>query len=134
MKYYAHINSDCMILGWYCKEIHSEIPTPNIPTSEGDWENALAINATHYNKKEKKFISLTPPVTQEELISEAEYQKKEKIQHAAIVIKPLEYAVNLNVATDAEKKLLAQWQLYTVLVNRVDTSTAPDIDWPEMPE
>ena len=48
--YYAHINNKGLILGWYCDEIHSEIPTPNMPTSEEDWENALAINATHYNK------------------------------------------------------------------------------------
>lgn len=26
------------------------------------------------------------------------------------------------------------WKKYRVLLNRVDTSTAPDIEWPEIPE
>ncbi|HGP2283863.1 TPA: tail fiber assembly protein, partial [Salmonella enterica] len=29
---------------------------------------------------------------------------------------------------------LEAWELYSVMVNRVDTSTAPKIDWPEKPE
>ncbi|HAV9103982.1 TPA: tail fiber assembly protein [Escherichia coli] len=29
--------------------------------------------------------------------------------------------------------LLAGWKKYRVLLNRVDTSTAPDIEWPTSP-
>jgi hypothetical protein len=29
---------------------------------------------------------------------------------------------------------LKMWQQYFVLVNRIDTSKAPDIDWPMQPE
>lgn len=39
-----------------------------------------------------------------------------------------------NVATDDEKVQLDEWKKYRVLVNRVDTSTAPKIDWPKKPE
>ncbi|MXE05818.1 tail fiber assembly protein, partial [Escherichia coli] len=28
---------------------------------------------------------------------------------------------------------LAAWKKYRVLLNRIDTSTAPDIVWPEIP-
>ncbi|HHI0038141.1 tail fiber assembly protein, partial [Escherichia coli] len=31
------------------------------------------------------------------------------------------------------KALLAAWKKYRVLLNRVDTSTAPDIEWPATP-
>ncbi|ENP8089060.1 tail fiber assembly protein, partial [Salmonella enterica] len=39
-------------------------------------------------------------------------------------------AVKRNIATDEEIKRLEAWELYSVMVNRVDTS-APD--WPDIP-
>ncbi|MEQ9942382.1 tail fiber assembly protein [Pectobacterium aroidearum] len=47
-------------------------------------------------------------------------------------ITELTYAVNLDIATDAEKAALAAWQKYTVLLSRIDV-TAADIDWPLIP-
>ncbi|HCN0698619.1 TPA: tail fiber assembly protein, partial [Escherichia coli] len=41
--------------------------------------------------------------------------------------------VELEIATEEEKALLAAWKKYRVLLNRVDTSTAPDIEWPTNP-
>ncbi|MCE9751417.1 tail fiber assembly protein, partial [Escherichia coli] len=32
-----------------------------------------------------------------------------------------------------ETSLLEAWKKYRVLLNRVDTSTAPDIEWPANP-
>ena len=32
-----------------------------------------------------------------------------------------------------ETSLLEAWKMYRVLLNRVDTSTAPDIEWPVNP-
>ncbi len=43
-------------------------------------------------------------------------------------------AVDLDIATDAEKSSLAEWRKYRVLLYRVDCSTAPDIAWPEQPK
>jgi hypothetical protein len=37
-------------------------------------------------------------------------------------------------ATDNEAIALAAWKKYRVLLMRVDTSTAPDIEWPTPPE
>lgn len=48
-------------------------------------------------------------------------------------IEPLQDAVDLDMATEAEKSALLAWKKYRVLLNRVDISTAPDIDWPEPP-
>ncbi|HBA5448361.1 TPA: tail fiber assembly protein [Escherichia coli] len=39
----------------------------------------------------------------------------------------------MEIATEEEKALLAAWKTYRVLLNRVDTSTAPDIEWQEEP-
>ncbi|MBB7444214.1 tail fiber assembly protein, partial [Escherichia coli] len=43
------------------------------------------------------------------------------------------FTVPLQIATEEEKALLAAWKTYRVLLNRVDTSTAPDIEWPAVP-
>ncbi|EAW5062183.1 tail fiber assembly protein, partial [Salmonella enterica] len=40
-------------------------------------------------------------------------------------------AVKLNIATDEEIKRLEALELYSVMVNRVDTSNP---DWPQKPE
>ncbi|MDC9595227.1 tail fiber assembly protein, partial [Xenorhabdus sp. IM139775] len=45
-----------------------------------------------------------------------------------------QYAVDLEMATDAEREALTAWKRYCVLLNRVDCSAAPDIDWPKAPE
>ncbi len=39
-------------------------------------------------------------------------------------------AADLEIATEEETSLLEAWKKYRVLLNRVDTSTAPDIEWP----
>lgn len=71
---------------------------------------------------------------QDELVSIAEARKVTLMQAANNSIAPLQDAVELDMATDAETLLLERWKKYRVLLNRVDTSTAPDIDWPEQPE
>ncbi|RJL38190.1 tail fiber assembly protein [Pectobacterium carotovorum] len=48
-------------------------------------------------------------------------------------INELTYAVNLDIATDAEKAALTEWQKYAVLLSRVDVNAA-DIDWPTAPD
>ncbi|TKK36413.1 tail fiber assembly protein [Pantoea agglomerans] len=49
-------------------------------------------------------------------------------------IAPLQDAVDISIATDAEIARLAEWKRYRVALSRIDTSKAPDIEWPVMPE
>lgn len=71
--------------------------------------------------------------TQEELVTLANSEKQKLMAAAASAIAPLQDAVDLGGATDAEAALLLEWKKYRVLLNRVDTSNAPDIEWPEAP-
>lgn len=48
-------------------------------------------------------------------------------------INELTYAIDLDIATDAEKAALTAWQKYAVLLSRIDASAAK-IDWPEAPQ
>lgn len=63
----------------------------------------------------------------------AERQKAEGLSAATAAIAPLQDAVDLDIATDGEAALLVALKKYRVLLNRVDTSLAPDIEWPELP-
>ena len=50
---YAHIeNGTNKLLGWYTKEIHSKIPTPNIEVTDEVWQEAININANCYENGE----------------------------------------------------------------------------------
>lgn len=74
-----------------------------------------------------------PPLTSEENVTAAANKKNILLSDASAIIAPLQDAVDLEMATDSEKESLAIWKKYRVLLNRVDTSNAPEIDWPTLP-
>lgn len=76
---------------------------------------------------------LNPPISKEQYIARAEAQKQSLLEEATNVIAPLQDAVDLDMATDEEMAQLTALRKYRVLLNRVDTSTEPDIEWPEKP-
>lgn len=69
-----------------------------------------------------------------EEIAKAELERSNMVSKASVVISPLQDAIDLDIATEEEKQKYNTWRLYRVLLSRVDTSTAPDITWPESPE
>ncbi|WP_130651574.1 tail fiber assembly protein, partial [Candidatus Hamiltonella defensa] len=75
-----------------------------------------------------------PPKTKKEFIVEDEDKKSGLMQSAREVISPLQDAIDVEMATKEEKQKLTAWKKYRVLLNRTDTSNAPDIDWPKKPE
>ncbi|HAJ2633054.1 TPA: tail fiber assembly protein, partial [Escherichia coli] len=62
---------------------------------------------------------------------QAESQKATLLSEAESVIRPLERAVRLSMATDEERSRLEAWERYSVLVSRVDTANP---EWPDKPE
>ncbi|MDE9477074.1 tail fiber assembly protein [Xenorhabdus bovienii] len=77
---------------------------------------------------------INPPISKEQYIERAEYQKQHLMNEARDKIAPLQDAVDLGMATDSEQITLTVWKKYRVLLNRVDCSTAPDVKWPEQPK
>ncbi|SUC31993.1 Bacteriophage tail assembly protein [Providencia rettgeri] len=71
--------------------------------------------------------------TYEEEVAIANSKKQTLLSEANSIIATLQDAVDLGMATDEEKAQLMAWKKYRVLLNRVDTSLAPDINWPEKP-
>lgn len=78
-------------------------------------------------------IHTNPPIAKDQLITQAEQKKQLLLNEANESIAPLQYAVDLGMATDEEMTRLEEWKKYSVLLNRIDTSTAPDIEWPVKP-
>ncbi|MDN0004839.1 tail fiber assembly protein [Providencia stuartii] len=67
------------------------------------------------------------------LIEQAEQEKSQRLNEANNTISYLQDAVDVGLATEGESAALQEWKKYRVLLNRVDTSLAPDIEWPEKP-
>lgn len=77
-------------------------------------------------------------VTNDSLVKEnatntARENKEELSANAESKIAMLSRAVKLGIATGEEKEKLNQWEAYSVYLSRVETSNAPDIDWPSLP-
>lgn len=81
----------------------------------------------------------TPPPeampTQEELIAAAESDRQSRIDYATsqIVVWQTKLLMGRKLTT-SEMAQLNAWMDYIDALAAVDTSTAPDIDWPEQPQ
>ncbi|BBT70739.1 tail fiber assembly protein [Klebsiella sp. WP8-S18-ESBL-06] len=69
----------------------------------------------------------------EQKIANAEQKKTELLAEAVAEIEWRKFAVSKGIATAEEVDELDAWEMYRVLLMRVDTSKAPDIVWPELP-
>ncbi|MFP1910317.1 tail fiber assembly protein [Lonsdalea quercina] len=75
-----------------------------------------------------------PPLTQEALIAAAESKRLQLLNHADEVVKDWRVELALEEISDEDKTKLSAWMSYKKAVKAVDTSTAPDITWPDEPE
>ncbi|MGJ7972582.1 tail fiber assembly protein [Providencia hangzhouensis] len=67
------------------------------------------------------------------LVEQAEQEKTQRLEEAEQNILMLERKVRLGMATAEEIELIKQWEIYSIKVSDIDTSTAPDIEWPVKP-
>ncbi|WP_312773361.1 tail fiber assembly protein [Atlantibacter hermannii] len=74
------------------------------------------------------------PPSHAQLVAAAEQEKQYKLTVANNQIAPLQDAVDLDMATEQEEADLLAWKKYRIQVNRVNTDTAPDINWPAKPQ
>ncbi|KZQ17795.1 phage tail protein [Enterobacter hormaechei subsp. steigerwaltii] len=85
------------------------------------------------NDYEQPVLVDPPAPTKEQLNAEAEALKATLIADASETISILKDAVDLGRATKEEEALLLAWREYRISLNRIDTSNAPDIEWPVLP-
>ncbi|HDR2567185.1 TPA: tail fiber assembly protein [Enterobacter ludwigii] len=74
---------------------------------------------------------LSDPVIDHTAMAEAE--KSRLGSKAEEMILPLQRAVKYGIASEEEMARLKEWEIFSVELSRVDTSLAPEIEWPEPP-
>ncbi|HDC4262635.1 tail fiber assembly protein [Enterobacter cloacae] len=94
-------------------------------------EKGMVITANEYGQPA---LIDPPPLTKEKLIDAAEAKKQNLLSEATVAIAPLQDAVDLKIATENEISKLQDWKEYRVALNRTDTSSAPNVNWPVRPE
>lgn len=66
-------------------------------------------------------------------VAQAEQKKTQRLNEANATIIYLQDAIEVGLDDDDYQEKLTAWKTYRVYLNRVDTSTAPDIEWPVKP-
>ncbi|EJY6846210.1 tail fiber assembly protein [Escherichia coli] len=76
-----------------------------------------------------------PPLTEEELKTLAESEKRQRIAEANAFINSQQWPSRLALKrlSETEEAVFASWLDYLDALNAVDTETAPDIEWPTPP-
>ena len=67
-------------------------------------------------------------------VNQASSKKNQLLAEATTQISYLQDAVDSQMASEQEARLLVEWKKYRVLVNRIDIEQAPNIEWPKQPK
>lgn len=94
----------------------------------------LIAPSTPYDEWDGSKWTTNEGAQQQAHVNEANGQKLALSGEASERISTLSDAVELEMASDAEQAVLTEWKKYRVLLSRIDTSSAPNIDWPARPE
>lgn len=76
-----------------------------------------------------KFVIYSPPA-----LEVAQQQKNTLLSTASAAIERLQDAIDIDDASDEEASLWKTWKQYRLALNRLDLSSAPNIEWPQPPE
>uniref|UniRef100_UPI0036D9FB6F tail fiber assembly protein n=1 Tax=Photorhabdus sp. RM322S TaxID=3342825 RepID=UPI0036D9FB6F len=109
---------------------------PQEITNLGELSETLTFEqpATHFDRWDgSKWVTDKAAIKDSE-IEQAEQLRDTLCTQANETITWLQYAVDVELASEEEQSLLLEWKKYLVLLNHVDSSLAPDIEWPKMPE
>ncbi|WGM03806.1 tail fiber assembly protein [Arsenophonus nasoniae] len=83
--------------------------------------------------KEEAIKIANPPPTHEELVNRANEKKMHLIEEVIDKTSLLCTKLVLKRINKEEKDMLSSWIDYLDLLETIDTSKAPDINWPEIP-
>lgn len=130
MKTYARIENQCV----------AEIVSLNVKPEKLYHPSLVWVDITalpeqpdvNYNYSDGVFSAPTTEAENALLIASSRLAAEMDVANRTIA--PLQDAVDISIATDAEIARLAEWKRYRVALSRIDTSKAPDIEWPVMPE
>ncbi|QZX96490.1 tail fiber assembly protein [Pantoea alfalfae] len=130
MKTYARIENQCV----------AEIVSLNVKPEKLYHPSLVWVDITalpeqpDVNYRYSDGVFAAPVTEAENAVLIASSRLAAEMDEANRTIAPLQDAVDISIATDAEIARLAEWKRYRVALSRIDTNKAPDIEWPVMPE
>ncbi|EFH6049909.1 tail fiber assembly protein [Escherichia coli] len=135
MKYFM---SDPVAL--YDTKITSVIPDMAVEISDEQYEMLIAGQENgeiiSSDSNGMPILVEPPPPTHEEMVAAAENEKKNRIEQANEYMNSRQWPgkAAMGRLTDDERAQYNAWLDYLDALEVVDTSTAPDITWPDKPE
>ena len=99
---YAYYDKEGRLLGWYDKEIHSNIPEPYLEVTDKQWKEAINNNYNFVDIENKKLGK-----KDFRTLKELKFAKKQEIESAyqKAIQEPIQYIVNSNTYIfQADKK------------------------------
>ncbi|WP_272569574.1 tail fiber assembly protein [Providencia sp. PROV255] len=114
---------------------HTETRQPLEIDFIGDLPASLTLlePKTEFDKWDGKKWETDTEAQKAVLVSQAEQEKAQRLDEANSTITYLQDAIEVGLDDDDYDAKLKAWKTYRVYLNRVDTSLAPDIDWPVKP-
>lgn len=115
---------------------YKTIPEAAIPVSEEGFLKAMSRSPGEtFTVDDKGIVTITevPPITHEQQVAHAENLRGILRSKADAEISWRQDAVDQGIATQVEKSKLSEWKKYRILLMRVDTASAPGVEWPEPP-
>jgi len=128
MKYFAHINENNTIQGWYTTDIHEVIPEPNIEVTKEQWESAVSQNHNHIaSDGTSSFLDIR---TDKEKATEIRLQRNSLLESLVdpLVSNPLRWGD----LTETEKAEIATYR--QELLNITEQASFPEVTWPTQPQ
>ncbi|MFO4141853.1 tail fiber assembly protein [Enterobacter kobei] len=124
-------------LGFYCDEVNKSTPADAVEISEESYfslrEGQSTGKVIAADEAGNPILVDPPEPSADALIALAEETRTALMAEANARITPLQDAYELGIDTGEEAGLLTRWKRYRVMLNRLDISAAPSIEWPEKP-
>jgi hypothetical protein len=129
--------------GWEYIEDHrgetvysTETGQPVGITAPGSYADGVTVSApsTPFDRWNGQAWVMNKEAQQEMQVRHAGQTKAGLLSEAQSTISLWQTGLQLGIISDEDKASLITWMTYIQALNAVDISTAPDIDWPLMPE
>ncbi|MEX3020226.1 tail fiber assembly protein [Kluyvera sp. STS39-E] len=110
-------------------------PIPGWETIQVEVPDNFSGGNKTYNPETGNWITDPPYVpTHEDYVREAESERQRLIDSANTVMEDWIIDLQLGVISDDDRAKLLAWRQYVKDVKAVDTSSAPNVIWPDTPE
>tara|TARA_R110000765_G_scaffold394957_1_gene488646 strand:+ start:584 stop:985 length:402 start_codon:yes stop_codon:yes gene_type:complete len=129
VRYFAHVDNNNMIKGWYADDVHQNIPEPFIEVSYGQWQTSISYNHNHVD--ESGITSSVDIRTNEQKQDAIRQQRKGILQEEVdvVICNPLRW----ESLTEEEQNSIKTYRQELLDITEQERFPS-DVTWPAKPE